>query len=107
VLKTSALIANWVSGVLASIIQACKPDARIAALCEQGDKSIQESVSEDFLMQAVNTSCKKFAVYVQGSEQGVQGQNHRKGCCIPNLHITQPVSQAVQQPVSPDMCQPI
>ncbi|DBA65948.1 hypothetical protein WJX79_005753 [Trebouxia sp. C0005] len=43
--KAAAKITN---SVLASIIQACKPDARIAALCEQGDKSIQEAVSKEF-----------------------------------------------------------
>lgn len=31
-------------GVLSSVIQACKPDAKIAQLCEQGDKLIQEYV---------------------------------------------------------------
>lgn len=31
-------------GVLSSVIQACKPDAKIAQLCGQGDKLIQEYV---------------------------------------------------------------
>ena len=36
-------------GVLSSVIQACKPDAKIAQLCEQGDKLIQEYVITCFV----------------------------------------------------------
>lgn len=43
--KAAAKITN---NVLASVIKACKPDARIAELCEQGDKAIQEAVSKEF-----------------------------------------------------------
>lgn len=32
------------AGVLSSVIQACKADVKIAQLCEQGDKLIQEYV---------------------------------------------------------------
>ena len=38
------------AGVLSSVIQACKPDAKIAQLCEQGDKLVQECVTIRFVL---------------------------------------------------------
>lgn len=43
--KAAAKITN---SVLASVIQSCKADAKIADLCQQGDKYIQEAVSKEF-----------------------------------------------------------
>ncbi|KAL3144873.1 hypothetical protein ABBQ38_001973 [Trebouxia sp. C0009 RCD-2024] len=43
--KAAAKITN---SVLSSVIQACKPDTKIAELCERGDKLIQEAVSKEF-----------------------------------------------------------
>ena len=75
------------AGVLSSVIQACKPDAKIAQLCEQGDKLIQEYV----MLHAVTSGpvlLKVCTPPVQGSEQRIQGEKHRERSRFPNLHLS-------------------
>lgn len=75
------LISAFRVGVLSSVIQACKPDAKIAQLCEQGDRLVQECVMQRLCLARIWTadpvvSLKACVLYLQSSKQGIQGEKH-------------------------------